>query len=397
MNKLETKAETSPRLTVLLGMLIALPALGTDLFVPAMPVLAQALGVEVGAAQFTLTTYFVGLAAGMLLWGPLSDRYGRKPILFAGLATMLVACIAATLVDSVAAVAAARLAQGLAMASGAVMARTIVRDLHAHEKAARLLAAMTVVFSIVPVAAPLTGAAIAGAGGWRAIFWTFAAVAALLLVAVFAGLRETVPAERRSAHPADIARTFRLILGDRRFLRPFALVLCCHLGILAWVSSSAFVLVRGLGVSTIAYGLAFAGVMLGQITGAWACSRLVMRAGIPRLVRVGAALMLAGGGSAAALAWAGVAHWAAVVVPFLLFLFGSALIVPNATAAALSPFPAFAGSASSLIGAVGFTVGAVLSATLGLAFDGTARPMATVAAVAGLAAFALNRWTRSTP
>jgi DHA1 family bicyclomycin/chloramphenicol resistance-like MFS transporter len=391
------KLQTSPRLTVLLGVLIALPALGTDLFVPAMPVLAQALSVEVGAAQFTLTTYFIGLAAGMLLWGPLSDRYGRKPILFAGLLTMLVACVAATRVDSVAAVAAARLAQGLAMASGAVMARTIVRDLHAHEQAARLLAAMTVVFSIVPVAAPLTGAAVAGAGGWRAIFWTFAAVAAALLVAVFAGLRETAPAARRSAHPADIARTFRVILADRRFLLPFALVLCCHLGILAWVSSSAFVLVRGLGISTPAYGLAFAGVMLGQITGAWACSRLVMGVGIPRLLRAGAALMLAGGAAAAALAWAGVAHWAAVVIPFLLFLFGSALIVPNATAAALSPFPAFAGSASSLIGAVGFTVGAVLSTVLGLLFDGSARPMATVAALAGLLAFSLDRWTRSTP
>jgi DHA1 family bicyclomycin/chloramphenicol resistance-like MFS transporter len=305
--------------------------------------------------------------------------------------------VAATRVDSVAAVAAARLAQGLAMASGAVMARTIVRDLHAHEQAARLLAAMTVVFSIVPVAAPLTGAAVAGAGGWRAIFWTFAAVAAALLVAVFAGLRETAPAARRSAHPADIARTFRVILADRRFLLPFALVLCCHLGILAWVSSSAFVLVRGLGISTPAYGLAFAGVMLGQITGAWACSRLVMGVGIPRLLRAGAALMLAGGAAAAALAWAGVAHWAAVVIPFLLFLFGSALIVPNATAAALSPFPAFAGSASSLIGAVGFTVGAVLSTVLGLLFDGSARPMATVAALAGLLAFSLDRWTRSTP
>jgi DHA1 family bicyclomycin/chloramphenicol resistance-like MFS transporter len=387
----------SARLTILLGILIALPALGTDLFVPAMPVLAQALAVEAAAAQFTLTTYFIGLAAGMLLWGPLSDRYGRRPVLCAGLVTMLIACVGATLVESVAAVAVSRLAQGLAMASGAVMARTIVRDLHAHEQAARLLASMTIVFSIVPVAAPLTGAAIAGAAGWRAIFWTFAIVAAALLVAVVLGLRETAPAQRRSAHPADIARTFRLILADGRFLRPFSLVLCCHLGILAWVSSSAFVLVSGLGVSTIGYGLAFAGVMLGQITGAWACSRLVIGVGIARLVRVGAAVMFAGGAAAAVLAWAGVAHWAAVVIPFLLFLFGSALIVPNATAAALSPFPAFAGTASSLIGAVGFTVGAILSATLGLLFDGTARPMASVAAVAGLIAFSLNRWTRSTP
>jgi DHA1 family bicyclomycin/chloramphenicol resistance-like MFS transporter len=388
---------TLNRLTILLGILVALPALGTDLYVPALPVLAQALAVEAGAAQFTLTTYFIGLAAGMLLWGPLSDRYGRKPILFAGLATMLAACVAATLADSVAAVAAARLAQGLAMASGAVMARTIVRDLHAHEQAARLLAAMTVVFSIVPVAAPLAGAAIAGAGGWRSIFWSYALVAAALLAAVLAGLRETAPAQRRSAHPADIARTFGVILADRRFRAPFSLVLCCHVGILAWVSSSAFVLVRGLGVSTLGYGLAFAGVMLGQITGAWACSRLVLGVGIPRLVRAGAALMFAGGAAAAALAWAGAAHWAAVVIPFLLFLFGSALIVPNATAAALSPFPAFAGSASSLIGAVGFTVGAILSTALGLLFDGTARPMASVAALAGGAAFTLSRWTRSTP
>jgi DHA1 family bicyclomycin/chloramphenicol resistance-like MFS transporter len=102
--------------------------------------------------------------------------------------------------------------------------------------------------------------------------------------------------------------------------------------------------------------------------------------------------MLAGGAAAAALAWAGVVHWAAVVIPFLLFLFGSALIVPNATAAALSPFPAFAGSASSLIGAVGFTVGAVLSTVLGLLFDGSARPMATVAAAAGIGAFLAERF-----
>jgi len=385
------KQDTSLRLTVLLGVLVALPALGTDLYVAAMPVLAQALAADVGAAQFTLTTYFIGLAAGMLLWGPLSDRYGRKPVLCAGLATMLAASLAAALVDSVAAVSGARLVQGLAMSSGAVIARTVVRDLHAHEQAARLLASMTLVFSVVPIAAPLAGAAIAGAAGWRAIFWVFTAVAAMLALAVSVGLRETAPAARRSAHPADIARTFAAILAERRFLAPFTLVLCSHLGILAWVSSSAFVLVSGLGVSTFGYGFAFAAVMLGQIAGAWASSRLVLRAGIARLLRTGAALMLAGGAAGAALAWGGVAHWAAVVVPFLVFLFGTALIVPNATAAALTPFPGSAGTASSLIGAVGFTVGAILSATLGLAFDGTARPLTTVAAVAGIAAFILER------
>jgi DHA1 family bicyclomycin/chloramphenicol resistance-like MFS transporter len=102
--------------------------------------------------------------------------------------------------------------------------------------------------------------------------------------------------------------------------------------------------------------------------------------------------MLGAGLAAATLAWAGVAHWLAIVLPFFAFLFGTALIVPNATAAALSPFPAYAGSASSLIGAIGFTAGALVSAALGAAFDGTARPMTTVAAFAGVAAFLLERF-----
>lgn len=385
------KQETSGRLTVLLGVLIALPAMGTDLFVPAMPVLAQALAVEVGAAQFTLTTYFVGLAAGMLLWGPLSDRYGRKPVLCAGLLIMLAASLFAALADSIAAVALARLVQGLAMSSGAVIARTVVRDLHAHEQAARLLSSMMIVFSVVPIAAPIAGAAIAGEAGWRAIFWCFAAVAAALVVAALAGLHETAPSARRSVHPADIARTFRLMLGERSFLAPFLLVLCSHVGILAWVSSSAFVLVRGFGVSTGGYGFAFAAVMLGQISGAWTSSRIVVHVGIARLLQLGAALMLGAGAAAASLAWFGVNHWAAVVLPFLLFLFGTALIVPNATAAALSPFPASAGAASSLMGAIGFAVGALISTGLGIAFDGTARPLTAVAACAGVGAFILEK------
>jgi len=385
------KPEASPRLTVLLGVLIALPALGTDLFVPALPVLAGALAVEVGAAQFTLTTYFIGLALGMLLWGPLSDRYGRRPMLLGGLALMLASSCMTLFVESVGSIAALRLAQGLAMSSGAVIARSVVRDLHAHEQAARLLAAMMMVFSIVPIAAPLAGAALAGELGWRAIFWSFAAVAALLLAATLAVLRETAPPERASAHPAAIARSFGRMLDERRFVAPFLLMLCAHAGILAWVSSSAFVLVRGFGVSIEGYGFAFAAVMLGQIAGAWTSRRLVLGVGIAWLLRVGAALMLAGGAAAAALAWAGVGHWAAVVAPFLLYLFGTALVVPNATAAALSPFPGSAGAAASLMGAIGFTLGALISTALGALFDGSARPMASVAAVAGLAAFIVSR------
>ena len=225
------------------------------------------------------------------------------------------------------------------MSSGAVIVRSIVRDLYAHEQAARLLASITIVFSIVPIAAPLAGALLVGGGGWQAVFWCLAAAAALLLAATGFGLAETAPAERRSMHPLALARTFASILRERRFVAPFLLILCSHIGILAWVSNSAFTLVSGLGVGVGAYSLMFAMVMLGQISGAWASRRFVQRLGIARLLRSGAALMLAGGAAAAALAWSGVAHWLAVVIPFFAFLFGTALIVPNATASALSPFP----------------------------------------------------------
>jgi DHA1 family bicyclomycin/chloramphenicol resistance-like MFS transporter len=385
-----TPSPTPVPLVVLLGLLIALPALGTDLFVPAMPALTQALKVPVDEAQLTMTLYFIGLAVGQLVWGPLSDRYGRKPIMVSGLGIMLAASIAAALMESLAAVVAARLAQGLGMSSGALIGRAIARDLYAHEQAARLLSSMSVVFSLVPIAAPLTGGLLVSVAGWPAVFAAMSAVAILLLAAVIP-LRETAPAQRRPVNPQQIVRTFGAILGDRRFLGPYLPFLCAQIGVLAWVSNSAFPLISGLGVSATAYGAMFTLVMFGQILGAWMSSRFVMHLGIARLMRTGAALMLAAGAAAAALAWLGVGHWLAVVAPFVLYLFGAALVVPNATAAAMAPFPAAAGAASSLIGTIGFTSGAIISTALGAAFDGSARPMATVAALAGLGAFLFER------
>jgi len=247
------------------------------------------------------------------------------------------------------------------------------------------------VFSIVPIAAPLAGAQLAGRWGWQAVFWGLAAAAAVLLAATLARLHETAPEPRRSLRPAALVASFGAILGDRRFYPPLLLILCAQAGILAWVSNSAFTLIRGLGVTTVAYGWIFALVMLGQISGAWTSRRLVMRLGMARLMRTGALLVVSAGAAAAALAWAGATHWLAVALPFMVFLFGSALIMPNATSAALSPFPGAAGTASSLLGAISFTSGALLSILLGVFFDGSARPMASAAALAGLGALLFER------
>jgi DHA1 family bicyclomycin/chloramphenicol resistance-like MFS transporter len=278
------------------------------------------------------------------------------------------------------------------MASGAIIARSVVRDLYQHEQAARMLSTMMIVFSIVPISAPLVGALLAATLGWASIFAAMALIAATLAAWVAFGLAESAPAERRSVHPAAIAHTFAEMLREPRFLAPFLLGFCAHVGILAWVSNSSFTLIRGLGVPAVAYGLMFALVACGQIAGAALGARLVLRLGSGGLMRLGAQTMLAAGTTAAALAWAGVAHWIAVVLPFTLFLFGTALLMPSATAAALTPFPAAAGSASSLMGALGFAAGAVVSTMLGALFDGTARPMASTAALAGVAAFSFHRF-----
>jgi DHA1 family bicyclomycin/chloramphenicol resistance-like MFS transporter len=381
----------SAAFTVLLGVLFALTALGTDAWLPALPVAAAALEAPVAGMQLTVTTYFLGLAAGQLVWGPASDRFGRKPVLLAGLALALGASAACAASGSAAALVLARLAQGFGMSAGPVMARTIVRDLHAQEQAARLFARMGIVFGVIPIAAPLAGGLMVTLGGWRAVFWLLGAIAALLLAAVALRVAETAPAQRASSRPADIARAFRAIAVEPRFLAPYGAMLCAMIGVFAFVSNSAFTLVDGLGVAPGAFALLFATVMLGQIAGALLSSRLVMRVGMARLLRAGTLLVLAGGIAAALAAWSGARHPAGVVLPFMLFLFGAALIIPNATALALQPFPRTAGTAASLMGATQFAVGALVSAALGALFDGSARPMASVAALAGLGAFLVER------
>ena len=377
-------------LTILLGILLAFTPLGTDTFLPAMPTIARQFGAEPAAVQFGITTYFLGVAGGQLAWGPISDRFGRRPALLAGCILFLLASLACAAAGSVAEIVALRLVQGLGMSSGPVIARSIVRDLYAREHAARLLAQMIIVFSFAPIFGPLVAAALLTWQGWPAIFSLHALVAALVIVATLFGLKETAPAARASIHPLHIAANFGSLLRDRRFLAPVATTLCTLAGIYAFVSNSAFALVQGAGVTIVQYSALFAVVMVGGIVGAWLSSRLVVRLGIPRLVRIGTVIAAATGAATGMLAWLGVAHWAALIVPMIGYMFATSFILPNVTAAAMSPFPQMAGAASSLLGAITFTLGALISAALGALFDGSARPLAAALAIAGLSAFAVE-------
>lgn len=378
-------------LVVLLGALIGMTALGMDMFLPSVPSIAQAFGAEPAAGQLAVTTYLLGVACGQLAWGPLADRYGRKPVLLCALAVFFGSSAACALADSLETVVLLRFVQGVGTTSGPVIARSIVRDLAAHEEAAKLLARLTVVFGFFPVACPLIGAQMLAIGGWRSVFWLYALVAFVLGLLVAFGLPETAPRERPSIAPSRIAAGFATLLGDRRFVAPLLTALCAQMGILAFVASSSLVLVQALQVTPQAFGVLFSIVMIGQMVGGFAGSRLVGRLGMERMIRIGVALALASGMLLALLAFLGVAHWSAVVLPMLSYILGTAFLVPNVMAAAMTPFPKMAGSASSLLGSLPFALGALVSAALGAAFDGTARPFALAVALSGAGAFAAER------
>lgn len=379
-------------LTVLLGLLVALTPLGTDAYLPTLPAIALAFGASVSAVQFTITTFFLGIAAGQLVWGPLSDRFGRKPLLLCGLSLFLLAALACMAATSVTEISFWRFVQGLGMSSGPVIARTIVRDLHSNEQAVRMLARMMIVFGIAPIGAPLLGAQLLSWWGWQAVFALLASVAIGLLASIAVGLKESAPRASTPATPAGIARAFANILTEPRFIAPFCVLLGTQIGIFAFVTNSAFVLVKAFGLSPREYSVLFAAVMIGQITGAWFTSRFVMRLGVNGMLRFGTRLACASGLLAAALAWSGLEHWLAIVLPFMGFMFAASCVIPNATAAALAPFPHSAGAASSLLGACAFVLGASVSVALGALYDGSARPMATVLALAGVCALLAERF-----
>ena len=377
--------------TFLLGLLVAITPLSTDMFVPTMPEIATVFGADVATVQLTFTSFFLGVACGQLVYGPLSDRYGRRRPLLAGLALFAAGGLACALATSIEVLIAGRFLQALGMASGPVLARSIVRDLYAWDDAARTLALMSIVLGVAPILGPLAGTTLLAWKGWSAVFWALAAVAIALLAAVAFGLTETAPHPRLQAvSPAALARKFVFLLRQRRFTAYMVALCTVQTGIAAFISSSAFVLMRSLGHSAGEYAVMFAIVATGHIMGAIASSRLVMRLGIDRMIRAGSVLACLSGIVTAGLGWAGIDHAAAIVAPTFVYMFAAALVMPHATAAALSPFPKIAGAASSLLGVVQFTLGAITSYVLGALYDGTQRPLTTAIGLMGIASLLVH-------
>lgn len=377
-------------MTAVLAMLTALGPLSTDFYLPSLPEIVRVMATDVSGAQATLSAFLFGFAAGQIVWGPLSDRLGRRPVLIAGLCLFSATTLACAFAPSIEALIGARFAQALGASGPIVLGRAMVRDLYEGPRAGRELARMGTIMGLVPAVAPVLGGVLQTAFGWRSTFLASLVFALAILAVVVTMLPETL--RQRSPERFSllaIIRGFRLLLQNRAYRIYVALTALAYAGLFAFISGSSFVLMGIYGLSAPAYGLSFGFCVLGYILGTIIAQRLVGRRGLDGVIALGVAC-LAGGGLAMLLGVAtGLGGPLGVVVPMALYACGVGLTMPQAQASAMMPFPDRAGAASSLTGLCQMLLSACVGLLVGHLLKGSALPLPIVMAVIGVATLVL--------
>ncbi|HYD80684.1 MAG TPA: Bcr/CflA family multidrug efflux MFS transporter [Paucimonas sp.] len=371
----------------LLGALVAFAPLSIDMYLPALPAIAREFGADAGAAQFTLAAYFIGMAFGQGFYGPLSDRFGRKPPLFVGLALYTLASAGCALAPDIEALYAWRFLQALGGCAGIVIPLAIVRDLHSQQDAARALSRLVLVMGVAPMLAPLAGAQLLDAWGWRSIFWILAGCGLSGLIAIRFMLAESLDARHaQSASVRQALRTYAGLLADRRYLGFGLAGSFASAGMFAYIAGSPFVLMELHRVSPQAYGWIFGVNACGLIAASQLNHRLlaardagqILNAALMALAAAGLLLLLAAYGFLPALP--------GLLLPLFGFVALLGFIGPNSSAGAMAGHAQRAGSASALLGTVRFGAASAAGAAVGALNDGTAHAMGAVMAVCGAAA-----------
>ncbi|MES2035992.1 MAG: multidrug effflux MFS transporter [Pseudomonadota bacterium] len=366
-------------LVLLLGALTAFAPMSIDMYLPALPAIGKALGATPEATQGTLAAFLFGMAIGQFLYGPASDRFGRRGPILVGIAVYVAASIWCALTTSIEGLVLARFVQALGGCAGAVVARAVVRDQFNHTETARVLSLLTLVMGVAPIIAPMLGSWVLVVASWRAIFWVLALFGLGCGLAVFFRLKESrseeTAAQARSENPL---RAFAALLRERRLLG-YALAGALNGAVLfTYISSSPELVIEIYGYSPQAFGWVF-GVNAVGVIGASQVNRYLLRRATPDQVLAKASLAAMGFGvllTTAAVTGVG-GQW--TVLPLLFCCLASyGLMAGNTMAGALSVDPRRAGSVSALMGGMSFAAGAVASWAGGALHDGTARPMAGV-------------------
>ncbi|MSQ36112.1 MAG: Bcr/CflA family efflux MFS transporter [Dehalococcoidia bacterium] len=344
------RAEALPAAALLVA-LSAVAPLSVDMFLPSMPALRAEFGASEALLQLAVTLFIISFAASQLVYGPASDRLGRRPLLLVGMALFTAGGLLALFAQSAEMLLAGRVLQGLGGGAGPALAQAIVLDVYGRERAARVLSYMAIALPLAPAVAPIIGGGLHEAFGWHAVFATLTALGVLLAVLYRLMLPETNVG--RGAGPrgiAGLAADYRTVLSNHTYVG-YALVMgLMFAGQLVFISSSSFVLIDELGLNPQMYGLSFGFVALGLMAGATLSSRLTGRVSGGQLVLVGAATAAVSSLLMAAVMWAGGAHVLTLLAPMFVTALGLGLTRPSAMAGALVQFPHIAGLASSVLG-----------------------------------------------
>jgi DHA1 family bicyclomycin/chloramphenicol resistance-like MFS transporter len=382
-------------LTLLLAMLTALGPLSMDMYLPSLPDIAHVLGAPVARTQLTISSYLIGFAVGQMIYGPLSDRYGRRPVLLAAVALYLASTLACAAAQSVDLLIAARLLQGISGSGAIVLARAIVRDVYSGVQAARELSLMGSISATAPIVAPMIGGVLQAGFGWRANFICMSVGGLIAFLVAARLLPETLRPNNRAGSLSffSMARGYGTVARHGGFLVYLGIITTTYAGLFAWVSGASVVLQGVYGLSAVTFGFTFALGAAGYMLGAMIATRLVVRLGLDRTIGVGVVVIAAGGLSLALAVATGVPGlW--LVAAMALYLAGVGLAMPQAMAGALTPFPDRAGTAASLMGLVQQAVAAIIAAVIGAYLVQSAWPVTGVVVAMGCLTFLLWALTR---
>jgi len=363
----------SPALVVLLlSLLLGIQPITTDLYLPALPSLTEGFGAALSQAQLTLTALLLAFGVSQLVWGPLSDRFGRRPVLLMGLGAYTLASVGCVLASSMDMLIAWRTLQGAAMGAGVMCARAIVRDLHDPEAGARVMSkGLTGLGVIACTAAPL-GGLLSDLFGWRHALSALVAFGGASWAVVAWRFEETVPRRNPQAtQPRALIATWLSILRHPTFLAWSALSAASYAGLFSFLASSSFVFIKVLGFSRTQYGLVMFSMALVYILGTFMCRRLLPRFGVRRSVAIAGLMSLTGGTLMGVLALAGLHNGWAIMLPYYLFMLAHGVHQPCSQSGAVGPFPHAAGAASALNGFLMMVTAFAVGGWIGSRLDGT--------------------------
>jgi MFS transporter, DHA1 family, multidrug resistance protein len=385
-------------LTALLALLTALGPLAVDMYLPSFPEIGRVLGASPATVQLTLSLYLISYAAGQVIYGPLSDRFGRIPVMRFALIVYCVASAACAAAPNIELLLTARAVQALGSSGAIVLARAIVRDLYSGARAGRELSLMGAIMSLAPVGAPMIGGVLQSAFGWHSHFVLQFAIGVIAVAVVWRKLPETL----RSRTPGPfslraIIAGYALIMRNRAVLAYVGILSSSFAGVFAWISGSSFVLQDIYQLSALSFGLAFAAASGGYFAGAALATRIVTPLGLDRTIGVGC-LALGIGGIGSAISVAASASPIPLVGAVAIYALGMGLVQPQSIAGAMMPFPDRAGTASSLLGVSQMICASISGIVVGHLLGTSAWPVAIPLAIFGcltLLLWAISRGVRT--